>query len=333
MLRAVRRRRRQRGSTWKTMRFATLETACLRAICCGKKATRCVGVSVCVCWCTHNTHTHTLTHTHTQVYQQAQKCQHMPLRMRLLEEARDLYLRAHKTDANSVAALTNLAAVDMALGDHEVAVGHCDDAIATAKRVRAEAKLLARAYERKGKALRACKRFKEALAAVREAHALVPSPALEEMIAEVEAKVKYDEEGEREEERAKEEKRRREEEEEREREKEREKEREREREGEREREREREREKTREKKRKDEEKREEKRREEEAREREMRAKWTRDKEERALRRLEEEQREREEDESVERAQLELEARERAAGVGFGVEGLGFDGLGFRTLMV
>jgi len=138
--------------------------------------------------------------------------------MRRLEEARDLYSRAHKTDADSVAALTNLAAVDMALGDHEVAVGHCDDAIATAKRVRAEAKLLARAYERKGKALRACKRFKEALAAVREAHALVPSPALEEMIAEVEAKVKYDEEGEREEERAKEEKRRREEEEERERE-------------------------------------------------------------------------------------------------------------------
>jgi hypothetical protein len=151
------------------MRFATLETACLRAICCGKKATRCVGVSVCVCWCTHNTHTHTLTHTHTQVYQQAQKCQHMPLRMRRLEEARDLYSRAHKTDANSVAALTNLAAVDMALGDHEVAVGHCDDAIATAKRVRAKAKLLARAYERKGKAMRACKRFKEARAAVREA--------------------------------------------------------------------------------------------------------------------------------------------------------------------
>ena len=82
-----------------------------------------------------------------------------------------MYQKAHTTDPDSVAALTNLAAVRMAMGNNTAAVTDCDLAIQTAQRVHANKKLHARACERKGKALRACGRLQEVVVAAAAAAA------------------------------------------------------------------------------------------------------------------------------------------------------------------
>jgi tetratricopeptide (TPR) repeat protein len=111
-------------------------------------------------------------------------------RGRKLAEALELYTKAHEVDPHNVPVLTNRAAVYMALGKNDKAVCDCELAIATGKIVMAEAKIVARAYERKGKAEVLLGKYGEAASSFEGALEL--GGAVEELLED--AKVKVEEE-------------------------------------------------------------------------------------------------------------------------------------------
>eukprot|EP00216_Chloropicon_sp_CCMP2111_P002259 CAMPEP_0198243450 /NCGR_PEP_ID=MMETSP1446-20131203/27808_1 /TAXON_ID=1461542 ORGANISM="Unidentified sp, Strain CCMP2111" /NCGR_SAMPLE_ID=MMETSP1446 /ASSEMBLY_ACC=CAM_ASM_001112 /LENGTH=588 /DNA_ID=CAMNT_0043927267 /DNA_START=39 /DNA_END=1805 /DNA_ORIENTATION=+ len=85
------------------------------------------------------------------------------------EKALEHYTKAMEHDADDISYMTNRAAVYFEMGRFEDCVKDCDEAVDNALRVRADYKMVSRAWTRKGNALRKMGKLEDAISAYKKA--------------------------------------------------------------------------------------------------------------------------------------------------------------------